>query len=61
MRQTVKYARVRAMQDSDRTKDNPGIYYGDNAAGAFRLSLDEWISLFFNTRTTRGAIVRAGE
>ena len=61
MRQTVKYARVRAMQDSDRTKDNPGTHYGNNAAGAFRLSLDEWLSLFFNTRTTRGAIVRAGE
>ncbi|QNN99334.1 hypothetical protein SEA_FAUST_262 [Streptomyces phage Faust] len=61
MRQTVKYARVRAMQDSDRTKDNPGIYYGDNAPGAFRLEMDAWLTVFFSTRTTHGAIVAGGE
>lgn len=61
MRQTVKYARVRAIRDPDRTKDNGGTHYGNNAAGAFRLPLDSWLNLFFATRTTHGAHVRAGE
>jgi hypothetical protein len=61
MRQTVKYARVRAIQDPDRTKDNGGTHYGSNAVGSFRLDMDSWLSLFFATRTTRGAHVRAGE
>lgn len=61
MRQTVKYARVRAIQDPDRDLDTPGTHYGSNAHGAFRLPLDSWVSMFFNTRVTHGAHIRAGE
>ena len=60
MSQTVKYARVRAIQDPDRDLDTPGKHYGNNAPGAFRLPLDSWLPLFFATRNTRGACVAAG-
>lgn len=61
MRQTVKYARVRAIQDPDHAKDNAGIHYGNNVPGITFLSSERFIIPFFAWRTTRGAIVRGGE
>ena len=61
MRQTVKYARVRAIQDSDRTTDNPGTHYGNNVPGINSLPTERFFPTFFAWRTTRGSIVRAGE
>ncbi|AXG66333.1 hypothetical protein SEA_ANNADREAMY_254 [Streptomyces phage Annadreamy] len=61
MRQTVKYARVRAIQDPDRDLDTPGTYYGNNAPGSFRLNNKRFARLVFTMRTTRGAHVAKGE
>ena len=60
MRQTIRYAKVRASQDPDRGMDTPGTYYGSNAHGSFRLSGNDWAVLFFRVRTTHGAYIRAG-
>lgn len=61
MRQTVKYARARAIQDPDRAKDNPGVHYGNNVPGIMFLSSERFIPPFFMWRITRGAIAAGGE
>ena len=61
MNQSVKYARVRAIQDPDRDRDNHGTYYGNNAPGHFRLNNKRFARLMFTMRTTRGTFVVRGE
>lgn len=61
MRQTVKYARARAIQDPDRDRDTHGTYYGNNAPGSFRLNNKRFARLMFAMRNTRGAFVVRGE
>lgn len=43
MRQTIKFAGIRASQDPDRSTDTPGIYYGLNVShkigGAYNVPL----------------------
>lgn len=58
--QTVKFGKLRAMGDPDRTEERSGIYYGDNVPGNFRLNNRRFARTVFVARTTRGAMVRKG-
>lgn len=51
MNQTVKFGKLRAKQDPDRSKSNPGTYYGSN----FSYRLNEYK---LDQRTTRGSMAK---
>lgn len=56
MRQTVRYAKARALT----VPDAPGTYYGNNFPGSFRLNNERWARTAFAFRNTRGVTTRKG-
>ena len=59
MRQTVKYARVRASQDPDRTAEKGGTYFGNNLPGTFRIGMERWSRAALSWSTRYGATIRS--